>query len=120
MRTKQLGPWLGMAMVAAAALAASEPECARFEGAGVSPRGESFSTPDPAKGCRHDCEAKSRFETRAERTRHRDGLKACNGDPACEGEETQLHGAILAEIEADLTACLLACEHGQGLGSGGQ
>lgn len=120
MKSKHAALWLAVAVLAVFAMAASSPQCARSTDEVVSPGLETLNTPDPVKVCQRDCDATRRVAIREERKRHRLASRACNGDMTCQTEEEMLHQSILAEIDSDHAACLIACEHNQGAGSGGQ
>lgn len=97
-------------------VAASSPQCARTDETALSP---TLQTSD-ANTCIQDCQAAFKAAKKEEQARFKEAKKACNGDEGCQAEETAIHAAINKEINADKDACIQACNHSQGGGSGGQ
>jgi hypothetical protein len=101
-------------------MASSSPQCARSSDTEFSSGLENLASPDPVKVCERDCKADARTATRDERRRHRLADKACNGDLECHEAEDALHALILADIAETEASCIVACQHQQGAGVGGQ
>lgn len=111
--------WLVVGVMAVFVMASSSPQCARTSDTELGPGLETLA-PDPVKACERDCKAEARVATRTERKRHRLASKACNGDPQCHNDEDALHALILADIDQTEASCIVACQHQQGAGLGGQ
>lgn len=69
-------------------------------------------------GCVKDCTEARKDAQKAERQRHQDALRACNGDDACIAAENARHDAADDAIDAAFKDCLFGC-HLQGGGNGG-
>lgn len=72
-----------------------------------------------ANNCIKDCKKAKKDAEKAERRRHRDLRRVCNGAPACIEAENERYEAALEAIEAAYLACIGGCHH-QGGGRGGR
>ena len=117
MKSKHPALWLVMSSLSFFALAASSPQCARTSETPLAPSlGAQASDGSCSQGCIETFQAAKK----AEQTRFKAAMDACNGDPVCRDAESVAHDAIVTELAADKDACITDCNHQQGTGTGGQ
>lgn len=108
--------WVLVAVMSVFVMASSSPQCARSNDLALNP----VLQPQAQDPCNADCLAQFKTDKKDEQARHKAAAKECNGDYDCEAAEAALHLSIVNELVAIKDACLIACEHQQGAGLGGQ
>jgi len=116
-RTRHAAFWLIVAGMAFFSMAASHPQCARTS---ESVTGPSLGAQGATDACTQDCIDAYQSAKKAEQTRFKAAMAACNTDQDCRAAESAAHDAIVAEMAEDKDACITNCQHQQGAGVGGQ
>jgi hypothetical protein len=116
-RTRTAAFWLIVTGMAFFSMAASNPQCARTP---ESVTGPSLGAQGTLDACSQGCIDTYQSAKKAEQTRFKEAMAACNNDPACRDAESAAHDEIVAELVADKDACITNCQHNQGSGIGGQ
>lgn len=110
--------WVLVAVMSIFVMASSSPQCARSNDLALNPT--LGTTGDPLGPCKQDCVTQFQIDKKAEQARHKTAVAACDGDYDCKTQEAALHDQIVTELVNNKDACILACEHQQGAGLGGQ
>ncbi|HET9233801.1 MAG TPA: hypothetical protein VFP10_06655 [Candidatus Eisenbacteria bacterium] len=116
-RTLRVAFWLAVAGMAFFAMAASSPQCARTS---ENVTGPGLDSQGAASACTQGCIDTYQTAKKAEQTRFKAAMAACNGDLVCRESQSAIHDAIVLELAADKDACIANCSHEQGTGTGGQ
>ena len=99
------------------AMSASSPQCARTGDTVMSPNVRSLAE---GNTCTQSCIDAFQEAMRAEQSRFKDAIQACDGDTTCENEQEAIHASMIGEIQADKSDCFDNCQHEQGGGDSGQ
>ena len=110
--------WVLVAVMSVFVMASSSPQCARSNDLALNPTLQ--NTGDAFGFCKQECIDQFQLDKKDEQARHKDAIKACNGDIDCKQAESDLHNAIIADLVLVKDACIVACEHQQGAGLAGQ
>lgn len=116
-RTRHAAFWLIVAGMAFFSMAASQPQCARTS---ENVSGPSLGAQGTTDECTQDCIGAYQTAKKAEQSRFKAAMSACNTDEACREAESAAHDEIVAELAGDKDACIANCSHQQGSGIGGQ
>lgn len=109
---------MALPLVSMVFLAASSPQCARFDDKVLSPTLSELSQPGVGN-CIKACVEEAQDARTAEMERFRAAIKDCESGSDCRAREAALHVANMQQIADDERACKEPC-HEQGRGRGGQ
>jgi len=108
--------WFAIGVMVFFTMAASSPQCARSDNS-VNPVLETQADGNP---CVFACQDDFKASFRAAQAEFRLAKALCEGDGACKEEAELVYQMLKAEIVADKDDCIFACDHEQGIATGGQ
>ena len=109
--------WFAIGVMVFFTMAASSPQCARSDTV-VNPVLDSQAA--GGNDCVHACQDAFKASFRAAQADFREAKELCNGDVSCKEEADYIYQMVKAEIVADKDDCIYACDHDQGIATGGQ
>ena len=109
--------WFAIGVMVFFTMAASSPQCARSDNS-VNPVLE--TQVGGGNPCVFACQDDFKAAKNAEKADYREAKALCEGDYDCLEDAQIIHEALVAEIVADKDDCIFACDHEQGIATGGQ
>jgi hypothetical protein len=108
--------WFAIGVMVFFTMAASSPQCARSDNS-INPVLETQADGNP---CVFACQDDFKIAKRELKEDYREAKALCEGDYDCLQEAAFIRDQLNDEIVADKDACIAACNHEQGIATGGQ